>query len=90
MASWRSIKDAQPISSLERCGIAREFLKEYQPPFEMLVDNIDNNFSTSYSAWPVRFYVIQNGVVQFKSQPDGKNTYDSIIPSLNLFLERYM
>jgi len=76
----------QPISTLERCGIAREFVKEYRPAFPMLVDTIDNNFSNTYSAWPVRFYVIDQGKIRFKAQPDQKNTYDSIPKALDQFL----
>eukprot|EP01090_Pellita_catalonica_P012362 TRINITY_DN2661_c0_g1_i1.p1 TRINITY_DN2661_c0_g1~~TRINITY_DN2661_c0_g1_i1.p1 ORF type:complete len:125 (-),score=20.05 TRINITY_DN2661_c0_g1_i1:170-544(-) len=69
----------QPISDAERCGVAREFVRYYKPQYEMVVDKVTNEFSRKYSAWPIRFYVIdQKGSILFKGQPDDKNTYDSV------------
>jgi len=80
------LKISQPVSTSERCGIARAFIQDYNLQVPMLVDNIDNEFSKSWAAWPVRFYVVHNNKLVFKAQPDHKNTYDSIPVKLDEFL----
>lgn len=77
----------QPKSSAERCGIAREFCRDYRLQFPLLVDPIDNPFSTTYSAWPVRFYIVQRGTILYVAQPDHSNTYDSILPGVEQVLK---
>jgi len=86
------LRISQPISTIERCGVARSFVKEYNYQVPVLVDLIDNNFSESWAAWPIRFYVIENGrTLVYKAQPDHKNTYDSIPKDLEEFIEsRYL
>lgn len=94
----------QPVSNAERLGIARQFARDYQlpPNLPVLVDTIDNLFCVQYSAWPIRFFVLEHGgdsqfgivppepSVAFVALPDGKNTYDSSIVQLKRFLlERY-
>lgn len=87
------LKVTQPRTISERCGVARAFVDEYKLRPPMIVDQIDNNFSEQYAAWPVRFYVAQKQndhdawTLVFKGQPDMKNTYDSVPRQLDLFLE---
>jgi len=82
------LKITQPLSTAERCGLARSFTKSYELKVPMLVDCIDNNFSTDWAAWPVRFFVVQDKKLIFKAQPDHKNTYDSIPVQLDTFLSK--
>lgn len=35
----------------------------------MVLDGMDNEFERFYGAWPLRFYGIRNGVLEFKPQP---------------------
>jgi len=35
-----------------------------------LVDTIQNQFESSYAAWPFRFYGIVDGKISFKAQPE--------------------
>jgi len=83
------LKVTQPLSTLERCGVARAFAKDYNYQLPLLVDHIDNNFSETFAAWPIRFYVIEGRKLVFKAQPDHNNTFDSVIPMLDNFLSRY-
>eukprot|EP01001_Neometanema_parovale_P010725 NODE_6963_length_804_cov_3.505140_g6727_i0.p1 GENE.NODE_6963_length_804_cov_3.505140_g6727_i0~~NODE_6963_length_804_cov_3.505140_g6727_i0.p1 ORF type:complete len:138 (-),score=26.27 NODE_6963_length_804_cov_3.505140_g6727_i0:198-611(-) len=90
----------QPVSDAERLGIARQFQRDYKLPSSLpiLVDTVQNHFCDGYTAWPIRFFVIDplvdtpftpgtcEGTLQFKAQPDGKLTYDSVIPQLQDFL----
>jgi len=49
----------------------------------MLADTVENDFEQTYSAWPIRFYVVQDKKILFKAFPDEHNTYDSIPPALD-------
>jgi len=89
------LKISQPTSTLERCGVARAFRKDYGLKVPMVVDGIGNEFSERFAAWPIRFYVVEwqeNGEwrLSFKAQPDMLNTYDSVPVQLDGFLERYL
>jgi len=82
------LKVSQPLSTVERCGVARSFVKEYNYQIPVLVDLIDNNFSETWAAWPIRFYVVEDKRnLVYKAQPDEKNTYDSIPIDLERFIE---
>jgi len=83
------LKIMQPRSTLERAAIASKFKKDYNFLLPMLVDTVDNEFEKTYSAWPIRFYVIQDYQVIFKAFPDEMNTYDSIPPKIDVLLEQF-
>jgi len=80
------LKIMQPRTTMERAAIATKFKNDYDFLLPMLVDTVDNNFEQTYSAWPIRFYVVQNYRVLFKAYPDKLNTYDSIPPQLDEIL----
>jgi len=82
-----SLKIKQPITNDERCSIARSFAKHYELRMPMLVDMIENSFGEAYAAWPIRFFVIQQGSLSYIAQPDIHNAYDAILPELRQFLE---
>jgi len=86
------LKITQPISTIERCGVARAFCRAYDLKVPMIVDTISNEFSETFAAWPIRFYVLneRGRRLVYKAQPDHKNTYDSIPPSLDKFLSVYL
>ena len=61
----------------ERLKNAREFRKNFHFEMPMLVDDMDNNFHQTYGSWPFRFFVIHNGKLILKAQPNEKIfTYD--------------
>lgn len=78
----------QPITDAERCSVAGAFVKQYELRMPMLVDTIENSFSQAYAAWPIRFFLIQNGSMTYIAQPDQHNTYDAILPELREYLIR--
>jgi hypothetical protein len=39
----------------DRLGRAKEFKETYNPPFEIVVDEMSNQFENVYRAWPDRF-----------------------------------
>jgi len=77
------LKIMQPKTNMERAAIAKKFQDDYQFMLPMLVDSVENSFEQTYSAWPIRFYVVQDKKVLFKAFPDERNTYDSIPPALD-------
>jgi len=84
------LKVSQPLTTSERVGVARAFVNGYHFQLPMLVDTIDNCYSETFAAWPIRFFVVENGKILFKAQPDEKNTYDSIPPKLDTLLAPYL
>lgn len=83
------LKIMQPISTIERVGIASKFKKDYNFLLPMLVDTVQNEFEQTYSAWPIRFYVIHEDKIVFKANPDALNTYDSIPPQVDAILTKF-
>lgn len=79
------LKIMQPRSTLERAAIASKFKKDYSFLLPMLVDTVDNEYEQTFSAWPIRFYIVHKSTVLFKACPDELNTYDSIPPRLDAF-----
>lgn len=60
----------QPKETSERCILAKKFVETTKIEMPMLVDTIENQFETTFAAWPVRFFVIKNGKLLFKAQPN--------------------
>jgi hypothetical protein len=56
----------------------------------ILVDGMDDLFGTTYSAWPLRYYVIgSNGKILWIAEPDeGTNLFEPI--DLRHWLEEYL
>jgi len=59
----------QPISIDERCRVAEEFRRVQNHKAHIVVDSMDNCFHNTFSAWPVRFYIIKDGVMAFVAHP---------------------
>lgn len=68
-----------PQKTLEdRFERAREFVKNENPPFEVLVDTWENNFAEKYKSWPDKYYCIdKNFTIICKSEYGTKG--DAII-----------
>lgn len=59
----------QPKTNEERLDVAQRFVERYQFQWPMVIDPIGEPFDSVYCAWPLRFYVIENGVLTYKAQP---------------------
>jgi len=54
--------------------------------FDVLVDNIHNDFQTTFAAWPFRFYIFYNDKIILKGQPNLETclyNVDEIFDTLN-------
>ena len=50
--------------------IANDFVKRFQYTIPLLVDPIQNSANAAYSAWPERFYIIdETGKIAYKGGP---------------------
>ena len=65
----------QPKSIEERVAVAKLFQSKYNFRLPMLVDTMSNDFDAVFAPWPLRFYILQRGVLVYKSQPH-KCSYD--------------
>lgn len=65
----------QPKTNEERLAIAKDFICEFDFRIPIVIDDITNLFEEVYACWPLRFYIIKDGILVYKAQP--KNcTYD--------------
>jgi len=60
----------QPKVLEERCVLARKYKEEKEMSMEMGVDLMSNGFENVFAAWPVRFYVVKEGKLVWKAQPN--------------------
>ncbi|CAF3320554.1 unnamed protein product [Rotaria socialis] len=67
----------QPKTLEERLENARRFKKNFNFEMPMLVDDMNNTFHNTYGSWPFRFFVIYEGQLLLKAEPDAEMfTYD--------------
>jgi len=59
----------QPKTLEERQAIARRFVAQHSFKLPIVLDSMNNTFMKTFAAWPVRFFVIQNGKLALKAQP---------------------
>lgn len=65
----------QPRTTDRRRELAKEFSEKFDVKFPMVVDPVENPFDDVYAAWPLRFYILQDGKLVHKAQPEDA-TYD--------------
>lgn len=70
-----AINFKQPVSDNERIGLANKFIGDYSFKWPTVIDLIENPFEALFASWPLRFYVIHDGKLSFKAQPEN-STYD--------------
>lgn len=61
----------QPKTLKERCEQAHAFQRDFDFKIPLLIDNMENRFDQLYAPWPLRFYVIHNGVIHYIAAPCG-------------------
>lgn len=74
---------AQPESLAERQAVARRFIQEQGCSVPLLIDSMDNAFDRAFGCWPVRFFVIQKGILTYKAEPNSRFTYSHVLEELN-------
>ena len=96
------IVERQPRTSLERRSLAQKFASDFGLSFEagvgannhgnnvrLLVDDCERHdpFEQAYAPWPVRLYLIRDGILEWLSRPKNCSHEDSVrelIAKLNL------
>ncbi len=67
----------QPTTLAQRLENAQQFKKNFNFEMPMLVDNMNNTFHNTYGSWPFRFFVIYEGKLILKAEPNKETfTYD--------------
>lgn len=77
----------QPTTLEERCTLAQHFIKEFNYQIPMLVDPIDNPFESKFAAWPFRFYIIENGILRMRAEPQ-KNSFVYELKHIREYLQK--
>jgi len=60
----------QPKTIEERLTIAKEFVGDFDYGVPMVADSMENKFDSIFACWPVRYYILHNGHVYYKAQPN--------------------
>lgn len=53
----------------ERRDVAALFVEKFNWHIPMVCDDISNAFDAAFAPWPLRFYVIEKGIVTYIAQP---------------------
>lgn len=53
----------------ERIVACQECLEDFQLNMPTVVDSVENEFHHTYACWPIRFYMINNGVFEVVARP---------------------
>ena len=78
-----------PTNLQDRMKQANEMVQKTGLDMPILVDGMEDLFGTTYSAWPLRYYVIgTNGKILWVAQPDEDTRLFEPI-ELRLWLEEY-
>lgn len=78
----------QPKTLEQRLENARNFQKNFNFQMPMLVDNMDNTFHSTYGSWPFRFFVIYEGKLILKAEPD-KQTFAYDINEIDHWINNF-
>jgi len=61
----------QPKTIGERCDLAKKYSQELNElTMEVAVDLMSNDFENTFAAWPLRFYIVKDGKLVWKAQPN--------------------
>merc|ERR1719350_2159827 len=75
ISSGRYVPNKQPVcinqhrTLSDRIDACNSFIKMFQlkeDEFHMALDGIENQFERFYGAWPLRWYGVRNGILEFK------------------------
>ncbi|CAF2876516.1 unnamed protein product [Rotaria sp. Silwood2] len=72
----------QSTTLAQRLQYAQEFRENFNFEMPMLVDDMNNKFHHTYGSWPFRFFIIYEGKLILKAEPD-KETYFYNINEIN-------
>jgi len=78
----------QPKTLEDRQAVALRFVDRSAFELPVVLDDIANSFDDVYAAWPFRFYVLHNGKIAFKAQPN-KKTFSYELPQLREWLNAH-
>ncbi len=78
----------QPTTLEQRIENARQCKKNFNFEMPMLVDDMGNAFHSTYGSWPFRFYVIYQGKLVLKAEPNKEN-YSYNMDELDIWVANF-
>ena len=79
----------QPTTLEQRLNNARQCQDTFKFEMPMLVDGMDNTFHEVYGCWPFRFYVIDQGKLVLKAEPNSETFYYDV-NELDQWINRFI
>lgn len=59
----------------DRVEACRDCVEALGVQIPTVLDSIENEFNETYASWPLRFYLIDNGILEYIAMPQG-GAYD--------------
>jgi len=63
---YKEVCFEQPKTIQARLEVAQMFIETSKTKIPVVLDDITNVCAKAYGAWPERFYIIENNIIQFK------------------------
>lgn len=69
------VVEKQPTRTKDRCSLARQFMQHFRivesPSLEVVVDDpeLGDPFETVYAPWPLRLFLIRDGILTWIAEP---------------------
>mmetsp|Transcript_50184 Transcript_50184/g.61567 ORF Transcript_50184/g.61567 Transcript_50184/m.61567 type:complete len:124 (-) Transcript_50184:64-435(-) len=83
----KSLLIKQHKTNLDRINVAKGFVNEYGFKLPMYVDTISNDFERTYSAWPLRAFVILKNKIIWHLKPKNPGYFD--LKDILLFVKSF-
>lgn len=81
---------AQHKMMRDRLNEAKKFARNYEIPFTVLVDNMQNTFEEEFACWPTRSYLIHKQQLIYKEQPTGVELSEFSLDPLEIALQQLL
>jgi len=53
----------------DRAAACSDMMDALQVTLPTYLDSMDNSFNEAYACWPLRFYLLDNGIIEHVAQP---------------------
>jgi len=60
----------QPKTLNQRIDLAKTYQQKFNSQISIAVDPMTNDFDQMFSAWPIRMFIVQEGKLVYKAQPN--------------------
>lgn len=82
-SAWPMALDEQPepnSSFQDRINRANQFVRQYDPPYDVYIDGWDNQFADTFRAWPDKYHCVNRNLrVVAKAEYGTKGDREAVV-----------